>query len=419
MNPAHMNPAHGDDGLPGGAVWAGVAGRLLGAGQGLGRAGRAVAGSRAGRTSLAGLATAVAVGAAAERRRVRIRSDRAGVAAQEPVSPVGGRPTTVIASDGVPLHVEVVGASDAELTLVFIHGFCVSLDCWTFQRRDLAGFGRLVFYDQRAHGTSGTCDVASCTIEQLGDDLHRVLTEVVPTGPVILVGHSMGGMTVLALADAHPEFFTDRIVGVGLVSTSAGSLATVTFGLPAAATVALRTCLPGLAVGMRYAPTLLERGRRRGSDVAWAVTRRIGFGSAGVSPAVVSFLEKMVAATPLRVIAAFLPTLIGHDKLAAAAALVTTPTLILVGDADVMTPLEHSRTLAAALPEADLVVVSGAGHAVILERPDEVNAALRALVDRATVRPRSPAVPARRVAGGTVAGGTVAGGADDVSASTS
>ncbi|WP_239394713.1 alpha/beta fold hydrolase [Frankia sp. CiP3] len=398
-----------DDGLPPGGPWTAASAQVLGAGRMLARGGRAVAGSRAARSvTFAGLAAAVVAGAAA-RRRVRPGSGRTAELAEpgegslpEPgdddlVPLVGGEPTTVVASDGVPLHVEVVGDPGAALTLVFIHGFCVSLDFWTFQRRELAECGRLVFYDQRAHGLSGASDVAACTIEQLGDDLYQVLAEVVPTGPVILVGHSMGGMTILALADAHAELFGGRIVGVGLVSTSAGSLATVTFGLPVAATKMLRTALPGLAVGMRYAPTLLERGRRHGSQVAWAATRRIGFGSAAVGPPLVSFLEKMVAATPLHVMAAFLPALINHDKIAAAAALVTTPTLILVGDADVMTPLEHSRTLSELLPEADLVVLAGAGHAVTLERPNEVNEALRALVNRATARPRGlPRPPGAR-----------------------
>ncbi|SBW28598.1 alpha/beta hydrolase fold protein [Candidatus Protofrankia californiensis] len=385
---------------PDGALRTAAAGRLPGIGRSLGRAGRAVARTRAARTAgIAGLVTAVVIGTAAERRLARIRSERVGASNEEPVAPVGGHPTTVIASDGVPLHVEIVDDSSAPLTLVFVHGFCVSLDCWTFQRRDLADCGRLVFYDQRTHGASGPSELEGCTIEQLGDDLYRVLTEVVPTGPVVLIGHSMGGMTILALADAHPGLFGDRVAGVALLSTSAGSLATVTFGLPATATVALRACLPGLAVGMRYAPSLLERGRSHGSDIAWVLTRRIGFGSTSVGPPVVAFLEKMVAATPLRVIAAFLPALIAHDKLVAAAVLVATPTLILVGDADVMTPVEHSRTLADALPEADLVVIPGAGHTVVMERPDEVNAALRTLVQRATThqpQSRNPVVPAPR-----------------------
>nr|MDT0667388.1 alpha/beta fold hydrolase [Micromonospora sp. DSM 115978] len=137
----------------------------------------------------------------------------------------------MIASDGVPLHVVESGSDDAELTLMFVHGFCVTADSWVFQQQGLADLGRMVFYDQRAHGRSGPSEVGNCTIDQLGDDLFRVLSERVPTGPVVLVGHSMGGMTVLALAASHPELFGDRVVAVALLSTSAGDLARVSFGL--------------------------------------------------------------------------------------------------------------------------------------------------------------------------------------------
>ena len=51
-----------------------------------------------------------------------------------------------------------------------------------------------------------------------------MLDAVVPDGPVVLVGHSMGGMTIVALAEQHPELFGDRIVGVALISTTAGGL---------------------------------------------------------------------------------------------------------------------------------------------------------------------------------------------------
>jgi pimeloyl-ACP methyl ester carboxylesterase len=345
---------------------------------------------RAGPVGLVG--AAIVAGLIAERRSVQRGRSLPDVPLQERVGPVRGRSTTVITSDGVPLHVEEAGPDDAPLTLVFVHGFCVTADSWFFQHRDLADLGRTVFYDQRAHGRSGPSDVAGCTIGQLADDLYRVLAERVPTGPVVLIGHSMGGMTVLGLADAHPELFGDRIVAVGLLSTSAGDLARVTFGLPASLTVAVRRMLPGLAVGMRHAPPLLERARRRGSDLSWTITHRLGFGSTDVPPSVVSFLEKMVADTPLPVVVAFLPTLLDHDKLAAANVLRGVPTLLLVGDADVMTPLAHSRTLAEVLPEAELVVEEGAGHALILERPEAVNARIRELVERALPpRGRRPA----------------------------
>ncbi len=295
------------------------------------------------------------------------------------------------ASDGVRLHVSEAGSPDAALTLVFVHGFCMTADAWHFQRRDLADLGRTVCYDQRAHGRSGPSEVEHCTIAQLADDLHRVLDDRVPTGPVVLIGHSMGGMTILGLAETHPELFGDRIIAVALLSTSAGELTRVAFGLPAGVTAVARHFLPGVAVGLQHAPTLLERIRWRGSGVSRALTRRVGFGTTQVPEPVLHSLEEMIASTPIPVVGAFLPTLLDHDRLAAAAALRDVPTLLLVGDADVMTPLEHSRTLAQALPKAELWVEKGAGHAVILERPHRVSARLRALVARA-----QPTRPARR-----------------------
>jgi pimeloyl-ACP methyl ester carboxylesterase len=401
-----------------------------------------VAGSRAVRATGGSLGIAgavIAAGLIAERRAVKKARARPDVPAQLRAGPIVGRATTVIASDGVPLHVvesdpddlAAAGATQtatptatqthgncssdgvsspaagdvdrsdpptglgrlrwrwgsADLperpTLVFVHGFCNTADSWCFQQRALTDLGPMVFYDQRAHGRSGPSEVARCTIDQLADDLYAVLAARAPAGPIVLIGHSMGGMTILGLAERHPELFAERVVAVALMSTSAGDLARVTFGLPAGVSGAVRRVLPGLAVGIRHAPPLLERARRRGSDLAYSITRRVGFGTTDVPPSVVTFLEGEVASTPIPVIMSFLPTLLAHDKLAAAAVLRHVPTLLMVGDHDLMTPLPHSRTLADALPEAELVVEEGAGHALPLERPDAVNEHVRALIGRA------------------------------------
>nr|WP_235014988.1 alpha/beta hydrolase [Parafrankia sp. Ea1.12] len=299
------------------------------------------------------------------------------------------RETTVIASDGVSLHVDEIGPSDATLTLVFVHGFCMTADAWSSQRRNLADLGRTVCYDQRAHGRSGPSDAEHCTLAQLADDLLRVLDDRVPTGPIALIGHSMGGMTILGLAETHPELFGDRIVAVAPLSTSAGGLARSVLGLPAMVATAARRTLPGVAAAMRHSPSVLERARWRGSSLSRALTRRLGFGTTHVPGEVVDRLERMIADTPIPVVGAFLRTLLDHDRLAATGVLRDVPTLLLVGDADLMTPLEHSRALAEAVPAAELSVEAGAGHAVILERPNAVSARLRELIDRT--------LPGRRV----------------------
>jgi pimeloyl-ACP methyl ester carboxylesterase len=333
------------------------------------------------------VATGAAVGLAAERYavgRTRLRPD------PEARQPFFGLPADrtrqVLAEDGVPLHVEEVGPEHAGLTVVFVHGYTQEMAVWHYQRQALAADnpGRLVFYDHRSHGRSGRGRPETATIDQLGRDLRTVLEATVPRGPVVLVGHSMGGMTIMALADAHPELFGSRIVGVALLGTSTGKLADLTFGLPAAVRPVTQRVLPWLTRGMRKKPQPFERGRRVGTDLAFLLTRFGGFGDRDVSPSLVQFVEQMLARTPVDVIAEFYDTFSTHDKLEAIAVLRQVETLVLVGSKDLVTPVEHSRAMADALPDAHLVVVEGAGHMVALERPALVTLQLRALLGRAT-----------------------------------
>lgn len=338
-----------------------------------------------------GTAGALGVGAAVAARRyavgrARLRPDPD---AGEPFGELHGRSTTVVATDGVPLHVEIDGPDDAPLTVVFCHGYCLTHDSWHYQRRDLGRRGdvRMVFWDQRSHGRSGRSDLAHATIDQCGDDLLAVLQATTRPGePVLLAGHSMGGMTIMALADRHPELFGDGpIEGVALINTSSGELAELTLGLPMAFGKVFRAAAPHVVNGLSRRSALVERGRRMGADIAFVVTRRIAFADRSVSPTVVAFLERMIQATPVDVIAEFFPTLMAHDKIAALDVLRRVPGLVVVGDADRLTPPAHGRAIAAALPDAELVEVDEGGHVVMLEHPVPVTEALARLIDR--VRP--------------------------------
>ena len=146
--------------------------------------------------------------------------------------PPGSR--TVRTYDGVDLHVEVDGAEDAPLTVVLSHGFTARLAEWELQRTALRDRARLVLWDQRGHGRSGWTPLTQATIDRTGRDLGQVLDAVVPTGPVVLAGHSMGGMSILALARQRPELFGDRVVGVFLLATSAGGLVVAALGVTGA-----------------------------------------------------------------------------------------------------------------------------------------------------------------------------------------
>ncbi|WP_019632560.1 alpha/beta fold hydrolase [Actinomadura atramentaria] len=348
----------------------------------------------------AGIAGAVAgagaagIGAAVGLRRLavgrmRLRPDPD---AAEAFGARRGTPVPVLASDGLPLHVEADGPDDAPLTIVFCHGYCLNLHTWHYQRRDLPGqLGdgvRYVYWDQRSHGRSGRGDPASATIDQTGADLAAVLAATVPAdGRVLLVGHSMGGMTIMALAAARPELFGERVVGTVLVNTSAGDLSEMTLGLPLVLAKLIRPIAPGTLRGLGRRADLVDRVRGAGADLAFVVTRRMAFADRYVSPSVVDFTEQMIRATPIDVIAEFYPTLVGHDKADALAVLARVPSIVLVAGRDRFTPPEHGRAVAAALG-GELVEIADAGHVLPLEHPGAVTGAVRRLAGRVRSEPR-------------------------------
>ncbi|TFV65793.1 UNVERIFIED_ORG: alpha/beta hydrolase [Bacillus sp. AZ43] len=359
--------------------------------------------------AVVGLAAAgTAVGVAVSRiagRRVRAEEVRAGeptAAELREDDPLGAdaraadRTALVQADDGVLLAVEEIGPRDAPLTVVFVHGYTLSMASWTFQRRSLAAElatanghrprARLVFYDQRGHGASGRGEPERSTIEQLARDLATVLETRVPRGPVVLIGHSMGGMTIMGLAALRPELFGERIAAVALVSTSSGNLADLNFGLPELLTRVRATVLPIAAFTMKHRPALAERTRRVAARVVSAATRSLSFASADVDPALVEYVDSMIAGTPVDVIGEFYPALAGLDETGSLEPLRSIPTLVLTGEEDKLIPKEHSELIVERLPDSEFVVVPAAGHMVQLEKPAEVTAALGELIRRVGAR---------------------------------
>ena len=168
----------------------------------------------------------------------------------------------------------------------------------------------MVFYDQRSHGRSGRSDDEHATIDQLGDDLRQVIDELVPDGPVVLVGHSMGGMTIMALAEQHPELFGDRVVGVALISTTAGGLRPAAGSccpmLPRPSAASSRTAAG--APRSAAATELVDRLRRRGSDVGDWSPPTCSRSATTCPAAYVEFVDEMLAATPFEVVAEFFPS---------------------------------------------------------------------------------------------------------------
>ncbi|MEF9884815.1 alpha/beta fold hydrolase [Streptomyces sp. P9-A4] len=358
------------------------------------------------------LAAGAAAGVAVERltvgRSVRQKA-RLALDATGPYGGLRGTPGRALAEDSTVLYYEVDEVEDdtpparrrrlfgrkepAPVTVVFSHGYCLNQDSWHFQRAALRGLVRTVHWDQRSHGRSGQGvsqsgpDAVPVSIDELGRDLKAVLDVAAPEGPLVLVGHSMGGMTIMALADRYPEFVRERVVGVSFVGTSAGNLGEVSYGLPIAGVNAVRRVLPGVLRALGSQAELVERGRRATADLFAGLIKKYSFASKDVDPAVARFAERMIESTPIDVVAAFYPAFAEHDKAAALAVLSELPVLALAGDHDLVTPSSHTEVIAGLLTDAELVIVPDGGHLVMLEHPEAVTDRLADLLVRAGAVP--------------------------------
>ncbi|MGZ8179213.1 alpha/beta fold hydrolase [Williamsia sp. SKLECPSW1] len=328
----------------------------------------------------AGVATlgAVAVGGLA--RDLTRRSKR-----EDPNSAVDfeavydDRASIVIADDGVPLAVRELGPPDAAISVVFVHGFALRMSSWCFQRVHLhQAWGdnvRLVFFDHRGHGESGAAPAETLTIPQAGADTAAVIRAVAPDGPVVLVGHSMGGMAVMALAAREPELFGDKVIAAGLISTAARGIAEMGVGQ------GLRNpLLNALRYSVRRAPKTVQTGRGATRALVTPVLTAGAFGSTFHSPSLGAFASSMIHDTPVDTVVHFLQALEDHDETAGLQALRRVPTMVACGYEDRITPLARSVELHGQLGDCDLVGVPGCGHLVPMEKPGVISDAVERLV---------------------------------------
>ncbi|AVT35033.1 alpha/beta hydrolase [Plantactinospora sp. BC1] len=313
-------------------------------------------------------------------------------------------PASVRLTDGVRLHVDVSGPDTAPLTVVLLHGWTLDGRTWHRQtaalRETYGDAVRVVCYDARGHGRSGPTTLPSATLAQLGDDLAEVLAQVAPTGPVVLAGHSMGGMTMMEYAHRHPTDFARRVAGVVFVATTAEGHAHTGYGVPAPLARLIRlaetTCAGLLARcgGLRTPPPLLHALR---PTLRWLL-----FGDA-CDPADIRLTTSAVARASLVSIGGLRSSIGAQRRLETLAALGDLPAAALVGDRDRLTPPPCTASISEALSAAELTVCPGAGHMLMLERPEEVTAALCSIVDRVRsatkiTRKATRAIRARRTA---------------------
>lgn len=312
-------------------------------------------------------------------------------------------------SDGVRLRVAERGGG-ATPTLVLVHGWSQDLRTWDRVVDDLvrAGWtGRIVRHDHRGHGGSQAAPRGTATIARAADDLAELIADRVPDGPIVLAGHSMGGMTLMALAERHPRLVADRVAGAAFVATASDDMARLTLGLDGP-----RTRRAGRLVARGehvFVPLTAHLGHRApagevGSGAVRPATddrhgraphprlraallapgvRALVFGRHPRRADVLAVAEQALAAHPPSV-AGFRRSIAEHDRRPALDAVRHRPTVVLVGGHDRLCPPRHARAIADALPDAEIVLLPGAGHMITYERSPEVAAHVQGLLEAAS-----------------------------------
>jgi pimeloyl-ACP methyl ester carboxylesterase len=336
-----------------------------------------------------GMVTGVVAGVAgalyAGERAVASRIRRGGPddSVDEPLAPEIDASYRFATHDGGELYVieRAPTGPGPGTPIVLAHGVTLTSRVWARQFRSLpaAGF-RAVAADSRGHGASIAGDTGH-SVENLAADLRLVL-ESLDLRDAVLVGHSMGGMAVQALAVHHPDVVRKRVRGIVLVSTSPRSFASDA-----------RRIQAGLdrAVGVVPDVGMLLRQRNLGLLIA-----RIGFGD-DPDPSCVEATRVMLGSCSRETMREATRRLLGFDVTKELPSL-TVPTLVLVGTADLLTPPRDARAIVALVPGSELIEFPGAGHMLMYERTDELD---RLVVEFAHARLDGAGTPpvVRRVAG--------------------
>lgn len=247
------------------------------------------------------------------------------------------RVSAVTASDGARLRVHSYGPADGDV-IVLAHGWTCCIEYWNPQINAFAGDFRVVAYDQRGHGGSES-GTAPLTTDLLADDFAAVLDATLRPGQrAVLVGHSLGGMTIQAWAGRYPDQVARRADAVVLANTAAGDLIAETTVVPGCnrGSAALPFVIGRLGLGMPmvFPPV---------GPVKWIFRRQIM--SLAATGEVVDFALAIVRSCPARVRSRF-GFLLADLALQSCPSCLTVPTTVIAGSADDMTPPVHAERLA-------------------------------------------------------------------------
>ncbi len=285
----------------------------------------------------------------------------------------------LLVADGTPLHFDRWGDPSAPVTVVLVHGYALDRRSWRAIAPVLPeaaeGPVAVLAYDQRGHGESGEVRAASATMGHLGDDLAEVLENVTPAGKIVLVGHDMGGLAILSLAQRHPELFESRVSGLVLLATSAGGVTPEAIW-PNALGKLVRD------LEMVFGAKLLGLVREHTSKAVTAGLRWWLFGD-DPAPGDVELTVRMIGGNWPETASAFRPALDAYTRESALSQLGPVPVTAVVGERDKLVPVADVEELAGSVANGTAVVLPGVGHVVPLEAAPEVLPRILALVNEA------------------------------------
>lgn len=281
--------------------------------------------------------------------------------------------------DGTELQVEVSGPADGPL-VVLTHGWGSSAAAWGHMRNALHDRYRVVAWDLRGLGRSTGPRDRNFELGRMADDLRAVM-DAVGGGPAVLVGHSIGGMIQLTLAQDHPAELGTRVGGLVLVHTTpTNPTRTTQFGgLLAAVQKPVLEPLAWLMIVFAPVVWVMNALSYLNGSSHWS-NFRVAFSWTGTWEQVEFVTRYTLEIWP----AAYARGCLAMFRYDATGVLgrIAVPTLVVAADRDRMTVPAASEAIRAGIRGAEMFTLSPSGHMGPIQRPDDLTAAVRSFLDR-------------------------------------
>jgi pimeloyl-ACP methyl ester carboxylesterase len=299
--------------------------------------------------------------------------------ADDPETPRDGAVQRIRRDDGTELHVEFYGPA-AGPTIVLTHGWGLDSDEWTYARKRLSARHRLIVWDLPGLGKSKGPDDKDWSLEKLARDLDAVVA-LAGAGPVVLLGHSIGGMIVLTYCRLFHASLAPRVRGVVIAHSTYTNPARTT-STPRLHTALQKPLLEPLCHLMIWLDPLVRLmtwlSYLNGS--VHRSTDKSSF-SGHESRGQLDFISRYMLVDSPAVLGRGMLGMFRYDATATLPT-IPVPALIVAGDRDETCVPEASAFMSRTIPNATLVTLPDSRHCGLFEHHETFHAAVEAFVVR-------------------------------------